>query len=276
MRTSTGNLVKRIHIRYRPYYSARGYSVIDRDSGIQTNMIGDVCNIILANPQEYLTTKYRGILELATLASQNIFVLENRLSFIFRAFDAFTKEIRKPTSKEGFIDEKPQLDSKIITELKKLLRKTGRAINKIAKTLEDEQKNWVSNKVAQRVFDAMNESPRKPNEAEAVLKFTKQLGLHDADVIPNQEEWIQKYNKYRNIVIHDVVFLKEHYSETKNMNEMFALTEYLHDLLIRTILKSIDYNGLYIPVTKDIWQTETVDWVKPDTDPSELGFKNHS
>jgi hypothetical protein len=57
-----------------------------------------------------------------------------------------------------------------------------------------------------------------------------------------------------------------------DIEEAITMLRHLHDLFTRVILKMLGYKGTYDPWTFDDLDKVEVDWVKPSTDPSNLGY----
>jgi hypothetical protein len=84
--------------------------------------------------------------------------------------------------------------------------------------------------------------------------------------------WSQTLNIYRNDVVHDAYlrFSKGKYDP----HEILTIINHLHDVLARLILDFLRYDGGYLPkISRHTSGPLPVDWVKPDTRPSELGYE---
>lgn len=52
-----------------------------------------------------------------------------------------------------------------------------------------------------------------------------------------------------------------------------ALLDHLHDLLLRIMLKRLDYDGHYQPTVIKMTTDSDLDWVKTTTPPRHLGYE---
>lgn len=61
-------------------------------------------------------------------------------------------------------------------------------------------------------------------------------------------------------------------SEGDDIDEIVALSRHLHDLVLRILLKLLNYGGLYQPTVITMRAAEPIDWIKADHTPSRLGY----
>src|SRR5690606_31592459 len=94
--------------------------------------------------------------------------------------------------------------------IKDILLRASKEIRNIAKGVleEAEQKEWQ--RVSQVVSGALNQSPKKPDEGEAIKQLALNQGLRDFEIIADNISWVQLFNKYRNQVIHESYLSKEY------------------------------------------------------------------
>ena len=87
------------------------------------------------------------------------------------------------------------------------------------------------------------------------------------------KSWIQTLSQLRNAPLHEGFF---HIRDgTFDIDEILRIENHLHDILIRIVLKILEYQGEYQPrVIEHLVDKETVDWVTEKTNVKELGFKD--
>lgn len=253
-RTQNGDLVGRLHTQQWQGPFANGHITIDNFSA------GGIGWLLTKAPDE-LGTELRTAIRLVVKGSQSIYYLEDKLAFLFRAADTLTKHLRTQTT----ISTPTEIDEQLKVRAKKIVQEAGRQIRKIAEEGEDIDKVELE-RISQVVSGAMNKSPKKPNEAHALILLAIELGLMDFAALPDEDGWIQLYNKYRNQVIHESYLPSDYPAE-----EYIPLWTHLQDLLIRVILKKLGYDGEYrkfIPLREN----RRVDWVQDDTSTTELWY----
>ena len=108
-----------------------------------------------------------------------------------------------------------------------------------------------------------------------LLDLLKKFDLCDADVIDpflsskGRPDWASLVANYRHATIHEgyLDFSKRH-----DVNEVIQLCAHLKDVLTRIILKECGYSGTYDSVLRHSYGPQSIDWVRTDTDASQLGF----
>jgi len=108
-----------------------------------------------------------------------------------------------------------------------------------------------------------------------LLDLLKKFGLCDADVIDaflsskGRPDWASLVANYRHATIHEgyLDFSKKH-----DANEVIQLCAHLKDVLTRIILKECGYSGTYDSVLRHSYGPQPIDWVRTDTDASQLRF----
>lgn len=253
-RDKNGDLVCRLHTQQWQGPFASGHIAIDNFSA------GGIGWLLTKAPDE-LGTELRTAIRLIVKGGQSIYYLEDQLAFLFRAADTLTKHLRTQTT----ISTPAEIDEQLKVRAKKIVQEAGHQIRKIAEEGEDIDKVELE-RISQVVSGAMNKSPKKPNEAQALMLLAIELGLMDFAALPDRNVWMQLYNKYRNQVIHESYLPSDYPAE-----EYIPLWTHLQDLLIRVVLKKLGYDGEYrkfIPMREN----RRVDWVEASTLISELWY----
>ena len=57
-----------------------------------------------------------------------------------------------------------------------------------------------------------------------------------------------------------------------DIEDLWRIMNHLHDILVRIILKTLDYDGQYQPTVINMTDSKPVDWVKPDFSARRLGY----
>jgi hypothetical protein len=85
------------------------------------------------------------------------------------------------------------------------------------------------------------------------------------------KSWIQTLSQLRNAPLHEGFF---HIRDgTFDIDEILIIENHLHDILIRIVLKILEYQGKYQPrVIQYLVDEKTVDWVTEKTNIKELDF----
>jgi hypothetical protein len=111
-----------------------------------------------------------------------------------------------------------------------------------------------------------------------LLKLSS-FSFPDADIInnhykanprPDGKTWQEVVREYRNVTAHDNYFdISDPIYVPK---DIIRITAHLHDILLRLILKAIDYDGKYVPIVSSYYDETDVDWVSSTTTAQELGY----
>ena len=257
-RDAKGNLVSRIHFRN----SLKGFQ-----SGQKT--VEDFDNLLTkaAKSERFHDINLKSVLYQIAMAGQDDLYLEDRKASLFRAADTLTKDIRlKKRPLPVSMEQEHQIKEILVDTASKIEREKP-------KNKSGAQAVAIQN-IANRVKDA--DKPRSLDDAEGILTLADKFGLHDRQVIETvmtEKLWKGKYKNFRGVVIHEGYFDLQ--SGKYDMEELVQFMKHLHDLLIRLVLKMINYDGFYSPTIHSGWKRwEKVDWVQSDTPASKLGYKN--
>ena len=271
LRDSRGKLVRRIHVSLgRPFFS-KGHRSIDevRNRGIGQLLTSS--RYSLHQQESYLNPIIKHLIR----SGLDNISLDDKMSHLFRAFDRLCKVY--------------DLDIQDLTEELNDSQKAivKRELNLAAETIRHEAKNAFNNDqrnslmtIAGRVINSDNKDRKF---GLALIDLTKKFGLSDADIVETHYQinprsdgykWHQVLSYYRGIVIHEGYFNfrekgYDHY-------DVVRIWKHLHDILIRIVLKMLCYDGTYqrsVFIPGDWAASWPVDWVKSDTQSSELGYE---
>jgi hypothetical protein len=257
-RDKSGELVSRLHTSQWGAPYAKGHVAVDGFSQ------GGIAQLLSKAPKK-LDANVRTAIQLIVKGAQLQYHLDDQLAFLFRAADTLTKEIRHKS-----ITSSVEISQELTNHIQTILKDAGNNIRAIAKESDIDVEKKEVKRIASVVFGAMNKKSERPNEGRALLMLMSECGLNDALVITDTEKWIDLFNKYRNQVIHESYF--ELSTNLHTPKEFIPLTSHLRDILIRILLKKLNYTGSYRKSTEFI-ENISVDWVTPDTTVVQLGYE---
>lgn len=270
LRDSRGKLVRRIHVSLgRPFFS-KGHRSIDevRNRGIGQLLTNS--SYSLHQQDSYL---YPIIKHLIRGGLDNI-SLDDKMSHLVRAFDRLCKVY--------------DLDVQDLTEELNDSQKAivKRELNSAAKKIRYEAKCACNNDQRKSLMtiesNVINSDNKDRKFGLALIDLIKKFGLPDADIVETHYEinprsdgykWHQVLSYYRGAVIHEGYFSFR--GEGYDRYDVVRIWKHLRDILIRIVLKMLCYDGTYqrsVLIPGDWAASWPVNWVKPDTPASELGY----
>jgi hypothetical protein len=201
--------------------------------------------------------------------------VEDSLSYLCRGLDALCEEFgfkKTIKSKDVLRDDYRRAVRKAISDALKAIRAVAATARKEGNVSEAD----VLNRVAQQIAQAAN---FEIGFGKAVVALLKHFGLPDAEIMaphlesnprPDGRGWPEVVSMCRGTSTHRGYFDFRH--GDADIHDVFKVLQHLHDILIRTVLKMLNYDGTYQPtVAKHLVQAR-VDWVTPSTTPEELGY----
>jgi hypothetical protein len=129
----------------------------------------------------------------------------------------------------------------------------------------------------QRVANKARSQPldKRTEFGDKLVALLNHFSFSDIDVLGSRysdiDEWVKKVNSYRNTTMHATHYNNVHSAEERKNFEQ--ITPHLLDILIRVLLKTLEYKGNYAPCMQHLNSSEELDWVKPTISPRELGYK---
>jgi len=263
LRASNGRLVSRLHtsISWEQLPYQKGIISLDQSRG------WGITNLLTNAPLK-IEQNLREAIRLAIKVRHYNYLtyLSDIMADLFRAFDTLSQSYG--AIKHNFEKE---INPSSYQEIQKIIHKAYEDILVIGNQTNGQEKDFINGKIANdRVKNALN--PKNPDEADSIINMVTALGLKDIDIIPDRTKWRNDINRYRNQVIHDVYFDFDIPIQNQSLSEAGTYLVHLYDLLIRIILKMLNYDGIYKSYLKD--GIVLVDWVQPTTTPpSDLGYK---
>jgi hypothetical protein len=176
-----------------------------------------------------------------------------------------------------------RLDSDLRPELQRTLKELAGQIQKRAKRVARDgrvKQFTILEQIASRVA---NHGGRGSTLGQVVADLCDRFGFSDPEVLEQHfsekprgsvRSWSALLSLYRNRVAHGSYF-----DLTANSDEMqfiFRFSVHLYDLLLRVLLKTLNYSGRYnAPVLGGSVSTP-IDWITPSTTAANLGFYESS
>lgn len=198
--------------------------------------------------------------------------IENKLSHLFRAFDALCEAygISKTSTLSDFLGEE------ITNKVQDAIKQAVGTISGLAKTTDKKTESELLMRIASQISGAKY---LRVGFGKAIVALMEKFGLHDASIIAkhyddnprsDRKKWPEVLSSYRGISIHRGYF--EFEEGNHDMEDVIRIMFHLHDILVRIILKMLGYNGTYQPIVIKGTTDQFVDWVTPDTPASRLGY----
>lgn len=271
-RDDKGDLVQRLHANFNKPWFSKGHKAIDEviHSGIGTLLSNYQFSLHKGN--SYMTAILKHLLR-ARSGNQSI---EDQMTHIFRAFDCICELYDLSTQ-----DLTQKLDESQKEAIKDTLAFSAEVIGILAKIApQQDQKNSIQ----QIVGRVINSNNRDRDFGLALVDLLRRFDQPDADIVdrhyqknPRKDgrEWCDVLSHYRGMVIHLSYFDFER--GQYDFIEVAKIRAHLHDVLLRVVLKMLCYTGTYqrSVIVPNAWTgSYSIDWVKPDTPASELGYSS--
>jgi hypothetical protein len=271
IRDCAGNLVRRYHPSTSlPSYS-KGHVAIDETIHMGTGLL-----LTKGQTSSHFGTSYVNtvISRMIKAGSHSGVTIEDKMVNLFQALDTLCEKFKlKSVTPEDALSQ-PSKEG-----VNKILKDTCNEIFKLSSHQESEgntQDTDVLKKIAGQVKQACN---LQVPFGKAVLRLLEKFGLPDGDIVtahykthprPDRREWHEVLSYYRAIPIHAGAF--DLSSKKHDFNDLMRINLHLHDVLLRIIMKMLDYDGAYQPTVLK-WQTgEKISWVNLSTPASKLGY----
>jgi hypothetical protein len=262
-RDEEGALVRRVHIcfgagRYEKSTPAIHNHLVGNGPGYLTGKVLTATD----RGEKYL----RVAINHALGASNQNTTLESRFISLCRGFETLCRH-------HGFIkqDLLLRLDPAQQPELKAILQEAAAKIRKLQTAESDPGRKAVLETIGSR---AQNAGQTEKSFGLAVADLAQMFGFHDASVLdahfaPTGKTWPGILTFYRSAATHDAYF---DWSQREDLYTILRVRHHLHDLLLRVLFKTIEYDGPYQSPIPPLMQRDSVDWVTPTTPPGLLGF----
>jgi len=270
LRDSKGRLVRRIHVSLgRPCFS-KGHRSIDEVLHRGTGELLTCSRYSLHRRDSYLNS----IIKHLVRGGLDGILLEDKMSHLFRAVDSLCEVYNLNTQ---YLMQDLEDHQRII--VKQSMDSAAQKIRNDAKcTSNIDQRNSLI-KIADRLANSGN---KERDFGLAFIDLIKKFNLHDADIVDtfyqtnprsDKYKWQQILSYYRGVVIHESYF--NFSGGGYDFYDVLRIWKHTQDILIRIVLKMLCYDGTYqrsVLIPGDWAASWPVDWVKPDTPASELGY----
>lgn len=271
LRDSRGRLVRRIHVSLgRPCFS-KGHRSIDEVRHRGTGQLLTISRYSLHQQYSYMNPIIKHLIR----GGLDNILLEDKMSHLFRAFDSLCEVYDLNTQ---YLTQNLNDGQKTI--VKQSLKQAAQTIRNEAKTTSNSDQNNSLRKIAERVVNSNNTDR---DFGLAFIDLLKKFNLPDADIVdahyqinprPDGYKLHQVLSHYRGVVIHEGYF---NFSEEEYESyDVLRIWKHVHDILIRIVLKMLQYDGTYqraVLIPGDWKASWPLDWVKPNTSASELGYE---
>jgi hypothetical protein len=267
LRDKAGELIRRIHKWWGHPVFVKGRVAIDEPCHCGIGRLLTKALSAQDYDKPYLTAAIRNIVR---GGASNV-TLESNLRGLFLALDNLCQECGIRTQFQ-FSNENTRL-------LKAAIQGASKVINELARQAEQ-----ASNKgeayALRRVVEQLSKAKIvHTGFGKNVIALLEKFNLPDAAIIaqhyviyPRQDnrKWSDVLPYYRGIVMHQSYLDFETGEYT--VQDVRTVINHLHDVLLRIVFMILGYDGLYQPTVIGMTAAEPVDWVKPDSSATQLGY----
>jgi len=266
-RDTGGNLVRRIHIKLGHPVFSKGRAPIREEIHHGTGYLLTKAQSSPEYGKSYLRVAIKNLVR-GGLCSLTI---DERFRCLFLSLDNLCQEhkVKKTLS----------LSEERKCMVKSILKEARKAINKITKQAQDEGDS-PETKILKRISQKISEAETiESNFGENVIALIGKFGFPDPDIVSkhydifprsDKRKWSGVIPYYRGVVMHKSYF--DFLSGKHDIEDLWRIMNHLHDILVRIILKTLDYDGQYQPTVINMTDSKPVDWVKPDFSARRLGY----
>jgi len=225
-----------------------------------------------ARSNQFNTTTLRVVAPLLIRSSYEDDTVEDRLGLLFRAFDCLCKLSGIPDQ----VTVESRLSTSQREEFNRIIRDAGRKIRRIGSSVDDNDVAKVFEQAAQGVSKAKQVSR---GLGVRIIELTQLEGVNDSRVMDGyvfrqegepKRNWSALISCFRGIVMHEGYFNLMRHPEAHDAT--YVLLDHLHDLLLRILLKRLNFDGKYQPSMIRATAAFELDWVKPETHFTKLGY----
>jgi hypothetical protein len=272
IRGATAELVARFHTSFDEPHFAPGHTAIDEiiHHGIGRLLSQGTKSIIYDSALLRVTSKHlvRGGLRSLTV--------EDRLSHLIRALDGLCKML----GISGQVTVTDLLSQRDVGNVRKIVKRAAREVRRLAELAEREGRDDTARVYKDVALRISNSTKVQTGFGADVAKLVRGHDLYDLDVVSayfdanprnDRRDWLSLLSYYRGLVIHDGYIDFDRNQDARD--DASALLDHLHDMLLRIMLKRLDYDGDYQPTVIKMNTKSGLDWVTPETPPFHLGYE---
>jgi len=258
-RDAQGKLVRRIHICFgHPVYQKGHPGIFD----LGQNAIGYLITRAFLSPdrgKKYL----RAAMNHAIAASTKMNTLESRFISVCRGFETLCRHHGLDKQDLSAVLDATQKDT-----VKAALDAAAAHIRTLGKGETDAGRKRAFERIADRARSAAS---KEKDFGLAVLDLVRKFGFPDPDILqahftanphPVSNNWPGILSHFRGAALHGAYF---DLPGTHNHFDILKIMDHLHDLLLRIIFKTLQYDGPYHPPIPPLAPRDSVDWVTAAT-----------
>lgn len=263
-RTADRELAKRIHIKFNNPIYFKGHIAIDDfcQQGIEKLLTQGQSLLHIGN--SYMIA----ILKHCIHANSINLTIDEKLTHLFQALDCFCEIFNFKTQNLNQSLNTSQQDG-----IYNILKTARLDIIKISHTAGDNRQSQVIKKIAERT--SSNPASTTRDFGLCLVDLLNLFDLPDANILEEYyqkkgKSWIDYISHCRGVEIHKGYL--DFYEGEFSTKEIIIIKAHLHDILLRLIFKMVYYNGTYESPIGRTPNPKSVDWIKPNTSPKELGY----
>jgi hypothetical protein len=196
--------------------------------------------------------------------------LEGRFISLCRGFETLCRH-------HGFINQNlaTRLEPTQQEAVKTLLKEVAGKIRAMRNAEADPGRKAALDAIASRIPGA---AQAEKSFGLAVADLAQMFAFQDVQVLdahlaahphPTGKPWPGILTHYRAAATHDAYF---DFASREDLYTVLRVTNHLHDLLLRVLLKTVGYDGPYQSPIPPVMQRDSVDWVTPTTPVGLLGY----
>ena len=271
LRDSRGKLIRRIHASLGHPFFSKGHRAIVEFRHRATGYLLTQSRASLHQRYSYMNPIIKHLIR----GGLDNISLDDRMSHLFRAFEILFDVYNLSTQ---YLTQ--NLNDDQIAIVKRELNSAAQTIRHEAEIASNTDQKASLMKIADRTINSKN---TERDFGLAFIDLLKKFGFPDADIVnthyqkdprSNGYGWHQVLSHYRGRVIHEGYFnLRDN---RYDRYDVVRIWKHLQDILIRIVLKMLCYDGTYqrsVFIPGDWAASWPVDWVKPNTPASELGYE---
>lgn len=270
IRDEEGRLVRRFHHYLGVKAFRKGYRLVDEIplSGKGTKATGRLIECACSNSKDFGGNFLRAATIHLVRARYQDQTLDDQISHLTRGFETLCKQYGTMGEELG-LSLNPRTQAGV-SDILEAAATEIRALNDPRVVGPSQKANL--DQIANRVSSA---NQRDNSFGIAVVKLLKHFRLPDAHILETyyqnrQGGWAGMLGKYRGDVTHHgyLPILEE----SRDIIELLAVRNHLHDALARVILKILSFDGGYNPGVNPYEGAFQVGWVKPHFSAHALGY----
>jgi len=274
-RDDRGLLVRRIHATFWRSLFSKGHEAISEEFHLgERSGTGHLLTIAPSSP-DYGTAHFRIVLQHIVRGGLHGYTIQDKLDHLFRALDALCEQyaLKKTGTPVDTLGKHHR------AALSKVFRDATKTLGEMAKQAEN-QGNEAEAKVIRRIAAQL---PRAKNIemgfGKAVIALLEKFGLPDGEIVaehyekeprPDNRSWSDVLSYYRGLAMHRGYFDTD--EGRHDLDDIVRIFFHLHDILLRTVFKMLEYDGAYQPPVTHMTTAERTDWVNGNTPASRLGY----